>query len=330
MTTTERGDITTSEVEMRETTILVTGATDGLGRAVACELAAAGASVLIHGRDADRILATEREIAKLAGADRVRSYRADFSSLAEVVRMAEELCARERRLDVLVNNAGIGTTVPGHGERMLSADGHELRFAVNYLAGYALTRQLLPLLKASAPARIVNVSSAGQAAIDFNDVMLESAYSGTRAYCQSKLAQIMFTVDLAEELAATGVTATCLHPATYMPTKIVATPASSLEEGVSATVRLATDPEVEGVTGKYFSGTRESEAHPQAYDPSVRRRLAEISTDLVAPHRRQVRNRVAPSPQPRDPDQKETHASPAGPGRGPGPRPTLTPQDPQR
>jgi NAD(P)-dependent dehydrogenase (short-subunit alcohol dehydrogenase family) len=134
---------------------------------------------------------------------------------------------------VLVNNAGIGTTVPGHGERMLSADSHELRFAVNYLAGYALTRQVLPLLKASAPARIVNVSSAGQAAIDFNDVMLESAYSGTRAYCQSKLAQIMFTFDLAEELAATGVTATCLHPATYMPTKIVATPASSLEEGVS-------------------------------------------------------------------------------------------------
>jgi NAD(P)-dependent dehydrogenase (short-subunit alcohol dehydrogenase family) len=277
--------MTAMEVATGETTILVTGATDGLGRGVARELAAAGVTVLIHGRDPDRIVATEREIAKISGADRVRSYRADFSSLPEVFRMAEELCERERRLDVLVNNAGIGTMVPGGGERMLSADGHELRFAVNYLAGYALTRQLIPLLKASAPARIVNVSSAGQATIDFDDVMLESGYSGARAYRQSKLAQILFTFDLAEELAATGVTVTCLHPATYMPTKIVAAPASSLEEGVSATVRLAAAPELEGVTGKYFSRTRESKPHPQAYELSARRRLAEISKDLVAPHR---------------------------------------------
>jgi len=273
--------VPSDQIDLSGRTVLVTGATDGLGRAVARRLAAAGATVLVHGRDTGRLRATEAEIAQVTGAERLRSYRADFSSLAEVHAMAEEPLARERRLDVLINNAGIGAAVPGGGERMLSADGHELRFAVNHLAGFALTRRLLPLLTASVPARIVNVSSAGQTAIDFDDVMLERSYSGTRAYCQSKLAQILFTFDLASELEGTGVTATCLHPATYMPTKIVASPVSSLEDGVVATVRLAADPALEGVTGRYFNGTRDSEADPQAYDRNARRRLAEISRTLA-------------------------------------------------
>jgi len=162
-----------SEIDARGKTVLVTGATDGLGRALAHDLGAAGATVLIHGRDSERIRHTQEEIARATGSDPLRSYCADFSSLADVRRMAQEVLARESRLDVLVNNAGIGTSVPGGGRRMLSADGHEFRFAVNYLAGYLLTRQLLGLLTASAPARIVNVSSAGQTAIDFDDVMLE-------------------------------------------------------------------------------------------------------------------------------------------------------------
>lgn len=273
--------MTSNRIELSDKTVLVTGATDGLGRALARELAAAGATVLIHGRDADRLRATEQEIARVSASDRPRSYRADFSSLAEVHRMVEALLDREPQLDVLVNNAGIGTTVPGDGERMVSADGYELRFAVNYLAGYALTRRLLALLRASAPARIVTVSSGGQMAIDFDDVMLERGYSGVRAYCQSKLAQIIWTFELADELADTGVTATCLHPATYMPTKIVASPVSTLEEGVRATSRLAVDPALEGVSGKYFDGTRESDADPQAYDRVARHRLAEISRELV-------------------------------------------------
>jgi NAD(P)-dependent dehydrogenase (short-subunit alcohol dehydrogenase family) len=167
---------------------------------------------------------------------------------------------------------------------MESDDGYELRFAVNYLAGYLLTRLLLPLLEGSAPARIVNVSSAGQAPIDFDDVMLERHYDGVQAYCQSKLAQIMFTVDLAEELRGRGVTATCLHPATYMPTKIVladgVTPVSSLEDGVQATVRLVADPQLAGVAGRYFNGQRQAEPHPQAHDPEARRRLRELSDRL--------------------------------------------------
>src|SRR5581483_7858440 len=156
------------------------------------KLAAAGATVLVHGRDEERGAEVLRE---LGGG---RFYRADLASLEEVRALANQVLAGEQQLDVLVNNAGIGTTLPGDGERMESHDGYELRFAVNYLAGYLLTRLLLPRLIESAPARIVNVSSAGQAPIDFDDVMLERRYSGVQAYCQSKLAQVMMTFDLAE------------------------------------------------------------------------------------------------------------------------------------
>jgi NAD(P)-dependent dehydrogenase (short-subunit alcohol dehydrogenase family) len=182
---------------------------------------------------------------------------------------------------VLVSNAGIGTDVPGGGRRMESEEGYELRFAVNYLAGYLLTRELLPLLQRSAPARIVNVSSAGQWPIDFEDVMLERGYSGVRAYCQSKLAQILHTFDLAERLDGARVTATCLHPATYMPTKIVSSPASTLDQGIEATMRLVADPALEGVTGRYFDGQREAAADAQAYDPEARARLRELSERLT-------------------------------------------------
>jgi NAD(P)-dependent dehydrogenase (short-subunit alcohol dehydrogenase family) len=256
------------------TIVLITGATDGLGQGLARALDADGATVLVHGRSEERIAGTLSELS-----DRARGYRADLSSLAEVRRLADEVLAGEERLDVLVNNAGIGTDVPGGGKRQESADGHELRFAVNYLAGYALTHALLDLLRRSAPSRVVNVSSAGQAAIDFDDVMLERRYSGVQAYCQSKLAQIMFTFDLAEEEDA--VTATCLHPATYMPTKIVPSPISSLEEGVEATMRLITGPP-EQVGGRYFNGAGEARADAQAYDADARRRLRELSERLTA------------------------------------------------
>ena len=262
--------------------MLVTGATDGLGRGLALKLAGAGATVLVHGRDPERLRATSHELRAVEGAGPVRAYRADLASLAEVRALADAVLAAETRLDVLVNNAGIGASIPGGGERMESADGFELRFAVNYLAGYLLTHRLLDLLRVSAPARIVNVSSAGQMALDFDDLMLERDYSGVRAYCQSKLAQVLFTFELAETLAGSGVTATCLHPATYMPTKIVPQPVSTLEEGVEATFALVAGEALEGVSGRYFNGTRESRADPQAYDPGARRRLDEISRRLVA------------------------------------------------
>jgi NAD(P)-dependent dehydrogenase (short-subunit alcohol dehydrogenase family) len=256
--------------------VLITGATDGLGRGLAKEVLAAGATVLVHGRSPERIEATVEE---LAGGDRVRSYRADLGSLAEVHAVADAVLEHEPRLDVLVNNAGIGA---GGQRRELSADGHELRFAVNYLAGFALTQRLLGLLHSSAPARIVNVSSLGQQAIDFDDVMLERDYSGWRAYCQSKLAQVLFTLELAAKLQDAGISVTALHPATFMPTKMVPSPISTLEEGVDATLRLVADPALDGVTGRFYDGQREARPDAQADDPDARRRLWELSERLTA------------------------------------------------
>jgi NAD(P)-dependent dehydrogenase (short-subunit alcohol dehydrogenase family) len=264
-------------------TVLITGATDGLGRGVAHELAAGGHTVLVHGRTPERTAPVVAELTQVPGAGDVRAYHADLASFDAVRSLAAAVREQEERLDVLVNNAGIGTTVPGGPERQESADGYELRFAVNYLAGFLLTHELLDLLRASAPARIVNVASAGQQAIDFDDVMLERDYSGVRAYCQSKLAQILFTVDLAAQLGDSGVTVTALHPATYMPTKIVTGAyASTLAEGVEATVRLIADPELATTTGVYFNGLREATPDPQAADPEARRRLRQLSESLTA------------------------------------------------
>jgi NAD(P)-dependent dehydrogenase (short-subunit alcohol dehydrogenase family) len=265
--------------------ILITGSTDGLGRHIARDLAARGAALLLHGRDPARGEATMREIREGTGNERLAFYLADFTSLAQVRALAEKILADRDRLDVLVNNAGIGGFTRGADRRAVSEDGHELRFAVNYLAPFLLTRLLEPLIVRSAPARIVNVSSAGQAAIDFDDVMLERAYSGIQAYRQSKLSQIMFTLDLAGELLKTGVTVNALHPATFMPTKMVleggARPMSSIEEGADATLRLVAGTDLDGVTGRYFDGQREAGAHAQAYDLDARRRLRELSAELV-------------------------------------------------
>jgi NAD(P)-dependent dehydrogenase (short-subunit alcohol dehydrogenase family) len=269
---------------LEQQTILVTGATDGLGRGLAAELAAAGATVLIHGRDERRGQETIADLRATTGNRNLRWLRADLASLEEVRGLAGQIAGEVGRLDVLVNNAGIGATTAGQDQRSESRDGHELRFAVNYLAGYLLTRLLLGVLEDSAPARIVNVSSAGQAPIDFDDVMLEQGYDGIRAYCQSKLAQIMFTLDLAEELDDRRVTATCLHPATYMPTKMVldagTTPISSLGEGIEATLRLVADPALDGVSGTYFNGLRPADPHPQARDADARRMLRKLSDRL--------------------------------------------------
>lgn len=267
--------------EIERQTILVTGATDGLGRALAVDLAGRGATVLLHGRDDERGRAALDEVQRTTGNDRLGWYRADLSSLDQVRELAAAVRRDHQELHCLVNNAGIGTQVPGGGVRQESADGHELRFAVNYLAGYLLARLLQPLLVASAPSRIVNVSSLGQAPIDFDDVMLERDYSGVQAYCQSKLAQVMMTIDMDAELGGDGVTVESLHPATYMPTKIVASPVSSIAEGMQATARLVADPGLDGAGGRFFNGLREARANEQAYDGDARRRLRELSDRLT-------------------------------------------------
>ena len=261
-------------------TALVTGSTDGVGRVVAERLAKMGARVLVHGRDRARGGRVVDEIKAAGGA--AEFLPADLASLPEVRRLVDAVRASTDRLDILINNAGIGSAGTG---RQTSADGHELRFAVNYLAGFLLTYLLLPLIKQSAAARIVNVASAGQQAIDFADVMLTRGYSGSRAYCQSKLAQIMFTIDLARELEASGVTVNALHPATYMNTTMVrragVTPISTVEEGAEAILNLAAAPALEGRSGLYFNGLREARADRQAYDAAARARLRALSLELT-------------------------------------------------
>ena len=267
-------------MDLKDKTILITGSTDGVGRVVAQRLGAGGARILVHGRDATRGKATVTEIEAAGG--KAEFLAADLASLAEVRRLTEDVRTRTDRLDILINNAGIGTA---GARRQVSADGYELRFAVNYLAGFLLTAELLPLLKASSPARIVNVASAGQQAIDFGDVMLTRSYDGVRAYCQSKLAQILFTIDLAEQLKGTGVTINALHPASYMNTTMVrqagVTPWSSVETGADAILNLATSPAPEGRSGLYFDGQKEARADAQAYDAKARQQLRTLSLDLV-------------------------------------------------
>jgi NAD(P)-dependent dehydrogenase (short-subunit alcohol dehydrogenase family) len=238
---------------------------------------------LVHGRNRERGKEVAEAITR-AGKEPAMFYCADLSSLEEVRALAAAVRRDHDRLHVLINNAGIGSASGGR-QRRTSAEGYELRFAVNYLAGFLLTRLLLPLLMASAPARIVNVASAGQSPIAFDDVMLSRRYDGGAAYSQSKLAQVMFTFDLARELDRTGVTVNCLHPATYMDTTMVresgVTPISSVEEGAAAIMNLAVSPDLEGRTGLYFDRQRPARAHPQAYDEIARAQLRELSFQLT-------------------------------------------------
>ncbi|GGW22636.1 3-oxoacyl-ACP reductase [Streptomyces xantholiticus] len=271
---------------MNRPTTLITGATQGLGRGIALDLARRGGTLLLHGRDAARLEAVAAEVGAAAPDTTVRTVLADLADLDQVHTMASRILESEPRLDALVNNAVAG----GGAEpllRELSAQGHELRFAVNHLAPYALVRDLLPLLTSSAPARVVNVASIGQETIDFDDIMLEQGYEGLRAYCRSKLALIMATFELAQELAGTGVTVNALHPAHLMDTQGVRehglTPVTGIDEGVRPTVRLLTDPELAAVTGRYFDRFTDARAHEQAYDTGARERLMELTRALVDP-----------------------------------------------
>jgi NAD(P)-dependent dehydrogenase (short-subunit alcohol dehydrogenase family) len=248
--------------------VLVTGSSDGHGKLVAQELAARGATVLVHGRDPQKTEAAAREIGS------AHTRIAELASLDDVRRLAAEI----DELDTLVNNAGIISL-----ERRESADGYELTFAVNYLSHFLLTQLLLPSLRE--PARIVNVSSTGQERIDFDDLMFKREYNFYSAYARSKLAQVLFTFELAGRLDDRDITVNALHPATLMDTKMVTggggRPQSSVEEGAEATLRLIADPALDGVSGGFFDGMRESGTHRQANDVDARRHLWEESERLT-------------------------------------------------
>jgi NAD(P)-dependent dehydrogenase (short-subunit alcohol dehydrogenase family) len=273
-------------------TVLVTGATGGIGRAAAVGLASLGARVGITGRDRARGEAAAAAIARESGGPAVDVFVADMSSQAEVRRLADEVLAAYPRLDVLLNNVG-GFWAHRH----VTADGLEHTFALNHLAPFLLTNLLLDRLIASAPARIVTVSSGAQSMgkIDFDDLMGERKYSGQQAYNQSKLANVMFTYELARRLEGSGVSANALHPGVTRtafggedPTGAMAPLIAVLrpfmkspEQGAGTAIYLASSPEVEGVTGRYFSGRKAKRSNKASYDTPTTSRLWEVSADLV-------------------------------------------------
>jgi NAD(P)-dependent dehydrogenase (short-subunit alcohol dehydrogenase family) len=268
---------------LRGKTALVTGSTDGLGREVATRLGALGATVIVHGRHLERGAEVVAAI-EAAGGNAV-FYRADLASLAEVRELAARVASGHDSLSLLINNAGIWMDA-GSNERRTSAEGHELVFAVNYLAPYTLTHLLLPVLAKGAPSRIVNVSSIAQSPVNFDDVMLTSNYNPSTAYSQSKLALIMLTLDLAAELPADEITANALHPATLMDTAMVDRAGmramATVDDGADAVMQLAASPALAGTTGRYFNQQTETRSRvEQAYDAEARARLKALSRELT-------------------------------------------------
>lgn len=265
---------------MNMKTILITGATEGIGKLAATDLASrfSDANILIHGRNKEKLETTSGQIKHKTGNGNIHTYLADFSSLTEVRKMAMEILADHDTLDLLINNAGAGFAAP-----RLGKDGTETRFTVNYLAPFLLTHLLLPVIQVPISSRIVNVASAGQSPIHFDDIMMDKNFDAVTAYTRSKLAIVMFTFDLAEKLK--NVTANCLHPGTYLDTGMVREsgihPLGTAQSGADALVYLAVSPELKNISGKYFNVKTEGRANAQAYDVSARRKLEKIGLQLT-------------------------------------------------
>jgi NAD(P)-dependent dehydrogenase (short-subunit alcohol dehydrogenase family) len=269
-------------LDMNGKTALITGSTSGLGEVVARRLGAMGATVIVHGLNEQRGQEIAAEITK-KGPGRAVYYPGDLASLKAVDALAKRVRAAHPKLHLLINNAGIfgGASDP----RRESADGHELLFAINYLAHFKLTRDLLPALEAGAPARIVNVASVGQRPVNFDDVMMKNNFTTGNAYSQSKLAQILFTITLSEQLDAGKVTVNAVHPATLMNTPMVEgmgrPPMSSVEDGANAVMQLAVGTSLAGRSGLYFNQLNEARANQQAYDADARKKLWDLSLKLT-------------------------------------------------
>jgi len=272
----------TIAITMKNKTVLITGSTDGIGKETALQLAQLGATVIVHGRNAERCQAACDDIRQATGNPNVDFVVADLSSQKQVRQLATDVLARTDRLHVLINNAGVILL-----QRQLTEDGVEMTLAINHLAPFLLTNLLLDRLKASAPARIVNVSSTVHydAALKLDDLQSERKYNGINAYKQSKLGNVLFTFELAERLKGSGVTVNCLHPG-IVATKLLDTGwgwsnGLSSAQGAALSVYLASSPAVETMTGKHFEGTSPGGASPKANDVKLRRQLWDISAQLT-------------------------------------------------
>lgn len=284
--------------DMYQKVVLVTGATSGLGKVVALELAKKGATVVIVGRDPAKTQATVAEIGGQTGSSSAAGLVAELSSMADVRRLADDFRKRYLRLDLLINNAGAIFA-----RRQLSADGYERTFALNHLAPFLLTNLLLDLFKVSAPSRIITVSSRSHegSSIDFDDLQGQRNYGigGGRAYGRSKLANVMFTYELARRLAGTGVTANAVHPGTVathfgenngglmaLGMRLFHRYALTPEEGADTIIYLASSPEVAGITGLYWEKRQPVPSSRASYDEAAQKRLWDVSaqmTGLAAP-----------------------------------------------
>lgn len=268
---------------MEGRTVLVTGSTDGIGKATALGLARMGAKILLHGRDTEKGRRVQEEIARQTGSDQLDLFIADLASQRQVRDLAADVVERHERLHVLINNAG--TYQAG---RRLTDDGLEATFAVNYLAPFLLSHELLGLLEMSSPSRIINVASITHlsARVDWSNLQGERWYDGYQAYALSKLGLILFTYELAERLKGSAVTANCLHPG-VIKTKLLRAgfgdhPGSPPEKGARTPIYLASSPEVEGVSGEYFIDCRTARSSPYSYDKDLQERfwkLAETYTN---------------------------------------------------
>lgn len=266
---------------MKNKIVLVTGATDGIGKQTALQLAQKGARVLVHGRSAERCQRAVDEIRSQSGNAAVEYVLADFASLEQVRAMAAEVGQRVDHLDVLVNNAGVYFR-----ERTLSEDGYEMTFAVNHLAHFLLTNLLLRLVKKAPAGRIVTVSSTLHTVrgLDMDNLQGEKRYNGNGAYALSKLGNILMTRELTERLAGSGVTANSLHPG-VIDTKLLRKgfniSGNSIESGAATSVYLASSPEVEEVSGEYFVDRKPEDAGAQATDPALQKQFWQISAELT-------------------------------------------------
>lgn len=265
---------------MQGKTVLVTGSTDGIGRQTALELAQMGANVWIHGRNRVRVQAAADEIRAASGAD-VNFVVGDFTSLEQVRQMASEIISKIDHLDVLINNAGVYML-----EREITGDGFEKSWQVNHLAPYLLTTLLLPMIKSSTPARIVNVASTAHtgARLDYENLQGEKEFKPYRVYCLAKLGNIYATFTLAEKLAGSGITVNCLHPG-VVETKLLragfSMQGTSLENGAQTPLFLAASPSVEGVTGKYFDDCKETESSALAQDAAEREKFMRVTDEML-------------------------------------------------
>jgi len=265
---------------IKEKIVLVTGSTDGIGKQTAFELAEMGAKVIIHGRDSIRTKSVYEEIKNKTGNNSIDYFIADFSSLKEVKTLSHDIHRKYKKLDVLLNNAGVFET-----ERVLSKDGFEQTFAVNHLPHFLLTALLLDLIKKLDYGRIINVASTTHASeLDFDNLQGEKYYDGCTAYSYSKLCNIIFTYYLSQKLSGTNITTNCLHPG-VIGTKLLRAGwgigGGSLKEGCRTSVYLATSPEVENISGKYFVNSRQADSSTISYDKQVQKRLWDLSEEYV-------------------------------------------------